>query len=273
MSLNTQTIAFIGGGNMARALIGGLIASGAAPERIRVGEPDDAARDALSRDYGVETENDNARAAQGAEVVVLAVKPQVLAKAAEALAPAVAQDRPLIMSIAAGVTTAVLAKAFAERTPIVRAMPNTPALIGRGAAGLYANATVSPAQRDTAQAIMQAAGEALWIEDEALMDTVTATSGSGPAYFFLVIEAIEAAAAELGLDPLDARRLVLQTALGAAQMAHDGDADVARLRRRVTSPGGTTAAALDVLEKGNLRALFKEALTAARDRGRELSGS
>lgn len=273
MSLDNKIITFIGGGNMATALIGGLIASGVAPQQIRVGEPDAERRTTLERGRGVQTGADNAEIISGADAVMFAVKPQVLPAVAQASAAAIAAGRPLVMSIAAGVTTVALAGWLGGDAAIVRAMPNTPALIGLGAAGLYANSSVTAAQRDTAAAIMGAAGEALWIEDEALMDAVTAVSGSGPAYFFLVIEAMEAAGIELGLAPADARRLVLQTALGAASMAKNGDAEAAELRRRVTSPGGTTAAALAVLEDGGLRELFKRALTAARDRGRELAGN
>lgn len=272
MSLDNKTIAFIGGGNMASALIGGLIASGVTPRQIHVGDPDAERRYALEQGCGVHTAADNAQVIENADLVVFAVKPQALPAVAQASAAAIAARRPLIMSIAAGVTTTALAGWLGGNAAIVRAMPNTPALVGCGAAGLYANASVTAEERDTASAIMGAAGEALWVEDESLMDAVTAVSGSGPAYFFLIIEAMQAAGAELGLPPADARRLVLQTALGAASMAKNGDTDAAELRRRVTSPGGTTAAALAVLEDGGIRELFKNALIAARDRGRELSG-
>lgn len=273
MSLDNQIITFIGGGNMASALIGGLIASGVRPAQMRVGEPDAERRASFENDSGVRTGADNGALIDGADVVVFAVKPQLLPKVAQASAEAIQKQRPLVMSIAAGVTTAALEDWLGNDNAIVRVMPNTPALVGCGAAGLYANAAVSDARRETATAIMRAAGEALWMSDEALMDTVTAVSGSGPAYFFLIIELMETAAAELGLDPADARRLVAQTALGAATMVKESDTDTAELRRRVTSPGGTTAAALSVLEDGGIDDLFKRALTAARDRGRGLSNS
>lgn len=269
--MKNQTIAFIGGGNMAQALIGGLTASGVASGRIRVSEPDAERRAALEREFGVKVASDNATVIAEADVVVFAVKPQVLSAVARECAAAVAERRPLVISIAAGVDTVHLAEWLGGEPAVVRVVPNTPALVGRGAAALYANAAVTDAQRDTAIEIMRAVGDALWVDDEALMDAVTAVSGSGPAYFFLVIELIEAAAVELGIDPADARRLVLQTALGAATMAKSGDIDAAELRRRVTSPGGTTAAALKVLEDGGIRELFSCALAAARDRGRELS--
>ncbi|HET7370918.1 MAG TPA: pyrroline-5-carboxylate reductase [Gammaproteobacteria bacterium] len=273
MSLDNKTITYIGGGNMATALIGGLIASGFPPKHIRVGDPDADRCELLKRDYGIEAETNNARAIDGADVVVFAVKPQMLPGVAAASATAIAAAQPLVMSVAAGVTIEALAGWVGNEMPIVRAMPNTPALVGCGAAGLYANPAVTMEQRETAAAIMGAAGEALWIEDESLMDVVTAVSGSGPAYFFLIIELMEQAGAELGLEPADARRLVVQTALGAATMAKSSDVDAAELRRRVTSPGGTTAAALAVLEEGGIGELIARALTAARDRGRELSGS
>ncbi|HET6725293.1 MAG TPA: pyrroline-5-carboxylate reductase [Gammaproteobacteria bacterium] len=272
LPLDNRIITFIGGGNMATALIGGLIASGVPPALIRVGEPDADRRAALQRDYGIHAQADNVAAIDGADVVVFAVKPQVLPDIARSAAAAIAVGRPLVMSIAAGVTTSALSGWLGGDVAMVRAMPNTPALIGKGAAGLYANAAVSAAGRNTATAIMEAAGDVIWIDDEDLMDAVTAVSGSGPAYFFLVIELMEQAAVELGLEPADARRLVTQTALGAASMAKAGDVDAAELRRRVTSPGGTTAAALAVFEEGGIGNLVTRALRAARDRGRELSG-
>jgi pyrroline-5-carboxylate reductase len=273
VSFDELTITFIGGGNMAAALIGGLIASGVAARRIRVGEPGAERRAALERDHGVRAGADNASVIKGADVVVFAVKPQVLPDVAEASSSAIAATRPLVLSIAAGVTTTALDHWLGGNNAVVRAMPNTPALLGQCAAGLYANAAVTAGQRETAAAIMATAGDTLWVDDESLMDAVTAVSGSGPAYFFLVIELMQQAAADLGLEPAAAERLVTQTALGAATMAKRGDADATELRRRVTSPGGTTAAALEVLEQGGIRELFTRALTAARDRGRELSKS
>jgi pyrroline-5-carboxylate reductase len=202
---------------------------------------------------------------------VFAVKPQVFRTTAELLAEPVAHRRPLVISIAAGINEPDIRRWLGGSAAIVRVMPNTPALLGAGAAALFANAAVSPAQRATAQAMLEAVGLALWIEDESLMDAVTAVSASGPAYFFLLMELMEAAARELQLPAEMARRLVLQTAFGAARMALESEADAAALRRQVTSPGGTTAAALKVFETGELGALVLRALTAARDRGRELS--
>lgn len=271
MSLKNQIITFIGGGNMATALIGGLVAGGHSPQRIRVGDPDVSRRKRLKTDYSVGAFANNAAAIAGADVVVLAVKPQMLPAVVAASAEAIRETTPLVVSIAAGVTTASLESRLGKDVAVVRVMPNTPALVGCGAAGLFANSQVTEAQRATASAIVAAAGEGLWVDDEALMDAVTATSGSGPAYFFLVIELMTQAAIGLGLAPDDAEKLVTQTAMGAATMVKNTATDVAELRRRVTSPGGTTAAALETLYDGGIADLFERALTAARDRGRELS--
>ena len=207
-----------------------------------------------------------------ADVVVLAVKPQVLKPVATALAEAVQKRRPLIISIAAGVRTPAIARWLGGEVALVRAMPNTPALVASGATALYATAAVSPAQRALAESILRAVGLTLWLEDEAQMDAVTALSGSGPAYFFLVMEALEEAAVN-GLElPRDiARLLTLQTAFGAAKMALESAEDMATLRARVTSPGGTTERAVEVLENGRLRALFAAALAAARQRSIEIA--
>jgi pyrroline-5-carboxylate reductase len=208
---------------------------------------------------------------QGADVVVFAVKPQVMQAAARGVAAALQVDKPLVISIAAGVTSTDLDRWLGGGMSIVRVMPNTPALLGAGAAALWATPKVSAGQRQMAQSLMEAVGIALWIDDESLMDAVTALSGSGPAYFFLLMECMEAAALELGLPAGTARALVLQTALGAAKMAIESGVAPPDLRAQVTSPHGTTAAALQVFEDGKYAALVQKALTAARDRGRELS--
>jgi pyrroline-5-carboxylate reductase len=214
---------------------------------------------------------DGVAAAQDADVVVFAVKPQVMQAAAKSVATAVQATQPLIISVAAGIATADLDRWLGGGHSLVRVMPNTPALLGAGAAGLYANPKVSAERRATAQALMEAVGTARWIDDESLMDAVTALSGSGPAYFFLLMECMEAAALELGLPAEAVRALTLQTALGAARMALESGEAPATLRKQVTSPNGTTAAALGVFEDGQFRALVQKALTAARDRGRQLS--
>ena len=269
--LNDLQIAFIGGGNMARSLVGGLIQRGCKPGRIRVADPSPEQRALMAKDAPVQFCDDNRAAVSGAEVIVFAVKPQVMRAAAEKLKPEVQAGRPLVVSIAAGIGTPDLDRWLGGGNAVVRAMPNTPALLGAGAAALYANPAVTPAQRGIAQTLLEAVGLALWIEDESLMDAVTALSGSGPAYFFLLMECMEAAALELGLPAQAARALTLQTALGAARMALESGTAPVDLRRQVTSPGGTTAAALQVFDDEKLRTIVAKALTAARDRGRQLS--
>ena len=266
-----EIIGFIGGGNMARSLLGGLLNNGRARERLVVAEPDSGRRAALAADLGVAVHADNETVAEQAAVLVLAVKPQVLRAAATVLAPIVQRRRPLVISIAAGIRADDLQRWLGGGLAIVRAMPNTPALVGAGATGLYANPLADTSQRDEAEGILRAAGVVVWVQDEGLMDAVTALSGSGPAYFFLVMEAMEQAAIRLGLDPRTARLLTIETAFGAAKMAEEGGEDPARLRERVTSPGGTTERALAVLREGGLAPLFEQALTAAAQRAKELA--
>ncbi len=269
--MDKQTIAFIGGGNMAHSLVGGLIAGGHPPERIWVADPFVDQIDSHRHRHRVNVTQENSEAAAHADVVVLATKPQVLAEAAEEIRAAVAENGPLVLSIAAGIREPDLRRWLGGDPRIVRAMPNTPSLLQAGATVLYANPEVSQDEKATAQTIMEAVGLALWVDDENHMDAVTATSGSGPAYFFLVMEAMIEAAKKLDLPAEVAEKLVLQTALGAARMAVEGEDDPASLRRKVTSPGGTTAAALEVLESEGLGESFERALKAARDRSRSLS--
>ncbi len=264
-------IAFIGGGNMAASMIGGLIADGWPNDRIRVAEPDAERRAWLQEHFGVAALASNRDAAAAAEVVVLAVKPQVLRQVARDIAPAVAGHQPLVVSIAAGVRTGDIQRWLGGRAAVVRAMPNTPALVQAAATGLYASPEVDEAQHSQAEALLRAIGVTVWVEDEDALDAVTALSGSGPAYFFLFIEALEAAGIDLGLEPAQARLLAVQTAVGAAKLALESDEEPALLRQRVTSPGGTTERALAVFEEGGLRQLVTRALTAARDRARELA--
>jgi pyrroline-5-carboxylate reductase len=270
-SPESRKIAFIGGGNMARSLVGAQLARGVPPTTITVAEPRAEAREALSREFGVSTCDDNAAAVAGAECVVLAVKPQVMHAVCAALAGPLRDRHPLVISIAAGVRIAQIEKLLGERHAIVRCMPNTPALVGAGAAGLCANRNVDAGQKALAERLLDAAGIVRWIDDEAQMDTVTALSGSGPAYFFLLVEAMEDAAVELGLPRDTARALAAQTCLGAGHMLADGNETATELRKRVTSPHGTTAAALDTFEKGGFRALVERALEAAKRRGAEMS--
>jgi pyrroline-5-carboxylate reductase len=272
-------IAFIGGGNMARSLIGGLVARGTSTASIRVAEPMDVLRDGLAKDFGVHVFSDNRQAADGAAVWILAVKPQVMRQVCEALAPLAQSERPLIVSIAAGITSAQLARwldggeRYDGTTRIVRCMPNTPALLGAGVTGLFANTAVDAAGRAQAETLLSAAGATVWIDDEARMDAVTAVSGSGPAYVFLLAEAMEAAARTEGLSDDAARALVLQTVLGAARMLTESGEAPAELRRRVTSPGGTTQAAVETFEAGGLRVLVAQAIRNATERGKQLSAA
>jgi pyrroline-5-carboxylate reductase len=269
--MTTPHIAFIGGGNMAASIIGGLIADGYAADCIHVAEPDADKRAALVSRFGIQAETDNDTAIARAQAVVLATKPQVLNEACTAMANAVQQHQPLIISIAAGIRSTDIDRWLGGNTAIVRTMPNTPALVQCGATGLFANAQVNDGQRGLAESIMRAVGITLWLEDEAQLDAVTALSGSGPAYFFYVMEAMESAGKSLGLEANAARLLAIQTAFGAAKLALESSEDPGTLRERVTSPGGTTERALSVLREGGLEALFIEALQAAKDRAADLA--
>jgi pyrroline-5-carboxylate reductase len=266
-----RKLAFIGGGNMAAALIGGLLKRGLAAGHCIVADPSGEQRRVLAQDYGIVTTDDNAVAAQGANVVVLAVKPQHMRAVAKGLAPHLAASRPLLISVAAGITHAALSHWFGPQAAVVRTIPNRPALNGFGATGLYAPASVSAAHRSLAESVMAAVGSTVWVEHESQMDTVTALSGSGPAYFFLFMEALEAAAHERGLPSEIAHRLTLETAFGAAQMARQSPESLAKLRELVTSKGGTTAAALQVLDAAGLRAIVAHAVAAADRRSAELA--
>ncbi len=264
-------IAFVGAGNMASALIGGLLADGIPAERIIAADPSTEKCQILADAVGIRTTQDNQEAAEFADILVFAVKPQVLKPVAEALAVQIRERRPLVISIAAGVRSASLMAWLGGNCALVRTMPNTPAMLQAGATALYATPEVSAPQREQAESLMRAVGLTQWIDDENLMDAVTALSGSGPAYYFLVMEAMEAAARALGLPPQVAHLLTLQTALGAARMALESSDSPQVLRAKVTSPGGTTERAIEVFEDGALRPLFEQAMRAARDRSVELS--
>lgn len=269
--MSTSRLAFIGAGNMARSMVGGLIADGWDPASIAVADPDKEQLASLSGRFPVRTETDNHKAAESSDVVLLAVKPQLIRQVAKELAAVVQKGRPLVISIAAGIRAADLERWLGGDYPVVRCMPNTPALVQSGATALFANRNVSKAEKDLAESILRSVGLALWVEDEAMLDAVTALSGSGPAYFFLIIEVLEQAGAALGLPEKTARLLAVQTAFGAAKMALESSDDAAVLRQRVTSPGGTTEKALGVLEEGHIRALFNDALKAAHDRAATLA--
>ena len=267
--MNKPTLAFIGGGNMATSLIGGLLEKGFPANNITASDPLKENRDRLSQQFSINCTDDNDKAAL-ADIIVLAIKPQIMKQVAQAIQPALAH-KPLIISIAAGISMSSLEGWLGQHTPIVRCMPNTPALVQTGAAGLFANAWVNDAQRTQAGEILDAVGISCWLENEDEIDAVTAVSGSGPAYFFLIMEAMEKAGIELGLSPEISRRLTLQTALGAAKMALESDVDSAELRRRVTSPGGTTQRAIETFVVGDLTGLFSKAMSGAVERAQEMA--
>lgn len=264
-------IAFLGGGNMALSLIGGLIADGFDPQHIHVADPDPQRLTTISQSYPVRTFNDNLDAIHSCHVIIAAVKPQQLQSLIKQLSPHW-QAGTLLLSIAAGIRLNDIARWLDQsNAPLVRAMPNTPALVQAGATALYANAHVTPEQHELAESILRSVGLTLWVKDESQIDAVTALSGSGPAYFFFVMEAMEAAAVKLGLEAETAKLLCLQTAFGAAKMALESDETTTTLRERVTSPAGTTERAIHELEDGGLRGLFENALIAAALRSRELA--
>jgi pyrroline-5-carboxylate reductase len=254
---------------MARSLIGGLIDRGLPAQQVMVADPIASQRDALTSQLHVRTTDDNAAAARAAQVVVLAVKPQGLRKVALDLAAALAH-RPLVISVAAGIRTTDLQR-WLGGMPVVRCMPNTPALNGCGVTGLFATPDVPAAGRALAEQILGAVGPALWVGKEQDMDAVTAVSGSGPAYFFLLTEMLEAAGVQLGLSAEVARRLAVETAYGSGQMMRVAQTSAATLREQVTSKGGTTEAALKRLEAANVRAIFADAIAAAAKRSAEMA--
>ncbi|TAN68098.1 MAG: pyrroline-5-carboxylate reductase [Methylobacter sp.] len=269
--MKTNKIGFIGGGNMASSLISGLIASGHAPEQIWVSDINPDTLTALAKQLNVNTAVNNDDVINAVDVVVLAVKPQTLSAVAQSIAALIQQKQSLVVSIAAGINQNSLSRWLGADTAIVRCMPNTPALVLTGATALHANDKVTAEQCDLAENILRSVGIALWVEDEAELDAVTAVSGSGPAYYFLLMEAMEKAALELGLSQETARLLVQQTALGAAKIALESSESPEQLRKRVTSPGGTTQQAIETFEQGGFTELVSKALHAARDRSIEMS--
>lgn len=270
--MSTPRIAFIGGGNMAATLIGGLRAQGIPATSICASDPGADKRAELQATHGIETFADNGQALASADVIVLAVKPQVMQAVCRDLARHL-QAKQLIVSIAAGINCASLQDWLGAQTPraIVRCMPNTPSLLRQGVSGLFANAQVTDAQKQQAEQLLSAVGLALWLDNEALIDAVTAVSGSGPAYFFLMMEAMTAAGEQLGLPRATAAELTMHTALGAARMACESDLDAAELRRRVTSPNGTTEAAIKTFQAGGFETLVQQAMNAAAHRSAELA--
>jgi pyrroline-5-carboxylate reductase len=269
--MNIQKIGFIGGGNMASSLISGLIASGHSPQHLWVSDINPETLKALAENLNVNTSASNDELINAVDVIVLAVKPQVLSSVAKSAATLIQQKKSLVVSIAAGISQYSLSQWLGADIAIVRCMPNTPALVLTAATALHANTRVSTEQRNLAENIMRSVGIALWVNDESELDAVTAVSGSGPAYYFLLMEAMEKAALELGLNEVTARLLVQQTALGAAKIALESSESPEQLRRRVTSLGGTTQQAIETFEKGGFTELVSKALHAARDRSIEMS--
>ena len=267
--MSNMRIAFIGAGNMASSLIGGLLAKGLDAAQIRASDPGAETRARVSAEHGIELFADNAQAVQDADVIVIAVKPQVMKAVCQDLR-AHLEPHQLLISIAAGITCTSLQNWLGNQ-PLVRCMPNTPALLGKGVSGLFATAAVTAEQRQQAEDLLSAVGIAVWVDTEAQIDAVTAVSGSGPAYFFLLIEAMTDAGVKLGLPREVAKQLAEQTALGAAHMAVASDVDAAELRRRVTSPAGTTEAAIKSFQADGFAASVEKALSAAAHRSAEMA--
>lgn len=268
--ITVTKIAVIGCGNMGRSLIGGLIASGVPAKHISGADISTEQCEIAAAQFNIEVLPDSQQVAKDADVVILAVKPQFAEAALQSIRTILAQSKPMIISVAAGIKLAHLNSWSGDDIPVIRAMPNTPALIQAGSTALVANQCASSAQRDLAEMIMHSVGLVLWLDDESLMDVVTALSGSGPAYYFLIMEVMEKVAVNLGLPEDQARQLTLQTAFGAASMAMESNHHAEALRKQVTSPGGATEQALNVLMKGNIEQLFEDALEAARKRAAEL---
>jgi len=266
-----STICFIGAGNMSLSLMGGLLASGYPKDKILATDPSADRRQEVTQSLGIPCLESNTETAAQADIILLAVKPQQLEPACKELADTVKAKGALVISIAAGVRTSDIAFWLGGEAAIVRTMPNTPALIRSGATGLFATASVSDAQKDQAENILRAAGLTVWVPQESDLDIVTAISGSGPAYYFLFMEAMQAAGQKLGLDESTARLLTIQTAFGAAKMALESPDDCATLRQKVTSPNGTTEKAIQTFEQHDLRAIIEEAMTAAKDRAISLA--
>jgi len=266
--MKNQKIGFIGAGNMARSLIGGLISSGVKSEYLFATDPNEEICNSFTTEFSIKTFTDNQALLDECDVVVFAVKPQVLKSVASSLQ---AKDAALYLSIAAGIPSESLNNWLGGNKAVVRSMPNTPSLVLSGASGLYANAQVTEEQKDVAESILRAVGVAVWVQEEAQLDAVTALSGSGPAYFFMVMEAMEKAGEELGLSADTARLLAIQTGFGATKLALEVDDAPAELRKKVTSPGGTTEQAIKIFEELGLVELFSKAMKAAHDRAEELA--
>lgn len=270
-NLTDLKVRFVGAGNMATSLIGGLLNRGFLPSQITASDPGGHQRQVVTEKYGVQTFDENNAHFGIPDIIILAVKPQIMKQVVLDIADSVAVTNPLVISIAAGIKIEHLEQWLTDKTAIVRTMPNTPALIGEGATGLFANVNVTKEQKHLTEGIMDSVGISHWVDEEFKIDIVTALSGSGPAYFFLFMEYMQKTAIELGLKPEVAAKLVEQTALGSAILAQRSPDDIRTLREKVTSPKGTTEAALDSFNNSNLEETIKLALTAANDRSIQLS--
>ncbi len=264
------TIAFIGAGNIAASLIGGLINGGYDAAKIIVSNPSFEKLTALKSKFSVNITNDNAEAVKQADVIVLAVKPNKFFDVCSELRNSISKKQ-LVISVAAGIQTQQIQQWLDNNISVIRCMPNTPCLIGAGASGLFANTVTSKDEREFAESMMRTVGVTIWVDSEEKIDIVTTLSGSGPAYFLLVFECLIKAGTLLGLDEDQARLLTLQTALGATRMALESDNSIIELRHKVTSPGGTTEAALNILQQNQLETIFLEALSAGKNRAKEMA--
>lgn len=266
------SIAIIGAGNLGGSIIAGLIKSGYPPEKLWATAKNDSRLQRYKNDFRINVTTDNSQAAQFADVIIFAVKPPILVDVVKEVHAIIAKHKPLVISVAAGMRMESIARAVHVEIPIIRAMPNTPTKLRLGAIGLCANNVAKEADRKTAESILNTIGVTCWVEQEDLMDVVTALSGCGPAYFFLLMEAMQQAAEELGLPAETAKILTMQTAVGASHMALESEYSPSQLRQHVASPGGATEKALSVLEKYNFHDVMKEALEAAVQRGKEMAG-
>lgn len=269
--MKAKKITFVGAGNMARALIVGLLGTGYPAECLTASNPPNPALDAFQQQFGIQLVSDNCAAIKDADVIVLCVKPKVLPEVCQEIKAIVSDSNALVISVAAGITVDHLSQWLSPSLPIIRSMPNTPAAVSAGATGLFANENTTEAQKDLAEELFRAVGVTVWVEEEDKLNLITAASGSGPAYYFLMIEAMEEAAMDLGLTEKDARLLSLQTVLGAAKMAMESMHDVHELRASVTSPNGTTEAAISAFEKAGFKQIVKDAVSSALERSRELA--
>jgi pyrroline-5-carboxylate reductase len=270
-SFPDKVIAFIGGGNMASSIIGGLVSSGWPASMIRVSDPVDSQRENLSQKFGVQCYEDNQLCIESADVVILAVKPQMLRQVVTPISSSLQDSTPLIISIVAGISSRDTMDWIGVNLPFIRVMPNTPALVNRGVSGLYATSSTSDSQRELAATLMKSVGEVVWVSQESLIDTVTGVSGSGPAYFFKLMELMIAEAEANGLDAESAQTLVVETAAGAAALMQQSALRPAELRRQVTSPGGTTNAGIQFMEQAGIEQAVRGGVRAAVLRSAELA--